>query len=73
MSGIEHRPRPQVPPGTRDARTGEYIRKPVPVKGSGSKPPQKTCVCMVVAVVGGCGSVAADAAGRYVDLMGVFL
>jgi len=31
--------RPQVPPGTRDARTGAYIRKPVRVTGADRKKP----------------------------------
>jgi hypothetical protein len=34
--------RPQVPPGTRDARTGAYIRNPVPVcAGAGPEQPSR--------------------------------
>jgi hypothetical protein len=34
--------RPLVPPGTRDARTGDYIRNPVPVRaGVGAEQPSR--------------------------------
>lgn len=53
--------RPQVPPGTRNARTGAYIRKPVRVTGGGGKKPPKVCLCMVMAFAGGVGWLVYDA------------
>ncbi len=43
--------RKQVPPGTRNARTGQYIRQPVRVQGSGSGS-NAGCALTILAFVG---------------------
>ena len=64
-------PRKQVPPGTRNARTGAYVRKPVPVKGGKGGKKKDTCVCMVLAFAGGLGFIAVRAVQPVVDVWGV--
>ena len=54
--------REQVPPGTRNARTGEYIRKPVRVTG-GAKPPKSGCPLVLLAWAGAATAVVARMKG----------
>ena len=44
--------RKQVPPGTRDARTGQYIRKPVRVRGAPE--PKSGCLPALLLALCGC-------------------